>query len=45
MQDLNQYIRLEKSILDNLPNSINVLDKTLVFSPLRDFALNKQLAE
>ena len=45
IQDLDQYVKLEKSILDNPPNSVNVLDKTLVFSPLGDFILNKQLGE
>jgi len=45
MQDLDQYVKSEKSILDNLPNGVNVLNKTLVFSSLGEFILNKQLAE
>ena len=45
MKDLDQYIRSKKSILDNPPNGVNMLDKILVCSPLEDFVLNKQLAE
>jgi len=45
INNLDQYIKSKKSILDNLPNSVDILDKILVFSFLGDFALNKQLAE
>ena len=45
IRDLDQYIRSEKPISDNPPNGVDILDEILVFSPLGDFVLNKQLAE
>ena len=45
IKNLDQYIKSEKSILDNPPNSVDILDKILVYSPLGNFMSNKQLAE
>jgi len=41
MKDLDQYIKSKKSILDTLPNNVDIFNKILVFSPLGDFVLNR----
>jgi hypothetical protein len=45
MKDLDQHIISKKSISDNPPDSVDMLNKFLIFSPLGDFALNKQLVK
>ena len=45
IKDLDQYIISKKSISDNPPDGVDMLDEILVFSPSGDFTSNKQLAE
>ena len=41
IKNLNQYIKSKKSILDNLLNSVDILNEILIFFSLEDFVLNK----